>query len=332
MSGSTMDTAVKYLGMSLQSPIIVGASSLTGTMDNLLEMEQAGAGAVVVKPLFEEQIIFDIKCNQKIFAPTGHYGENYALVEQTMPRDVVQNHFAFIHEAKQKLHIPVIGCLDCYQFESWINYAKRFQDAGCDALEINMSLFPYETNTSVEDFDRLFQNVISSLRRFVSIPISIRVTPYYTDMSKALMQLSWMGIQGVTVFGEQPLVDVDVETEEIGVASGRNLENRFEDTLRWTGVLSDKLRCGICSAGGVRTSEDVVKLLLCGAQAIQVSECLKENGIKHLGTLNEGLVAWMERHNYDKIDLFRGKLAVKGATKAGMQMRVRSIRNLWDVE
>lgn len=327
-----MNTSVKYLGMSMQSPIIVGASSLTSNVDNLLEMEQAGAGAVVVRPLFEEQIIFDIKHNQKIFAPTGHYGESYALVEQTMSEDVVLNHFAFIHEAKQKLHIPIIGCLDCYQFESWINYAKRFQDAGCDALEINMSLFPYETNTSVEDFDRLFQNVISSLRRFVSIPISIRVTPYYTDMSKALMQLSWMGIQGVTLFGEQPMVDIDIEKEELDLGVARNLENRFEDTLRWTGVLSDKLRCGICSAGGVQTADDVVKLLLFGAQTVQVSECLKNHGISHLATLNEGLSAWMEGHKYDNIDLFRGKLAVKGTTKAGMQMRIRSIQNLWGNE
>ena len=318
-----MDTSTKFIGLNVKSPLIVGAGPLMGHLDNLLKMEESGAGAVVVKPLFEEQFIYDIKKNQAVYAPTDHYGESYNYVEQKGDSTAVQRHIEFIAEAKRRLHIPVVASVDCYQFESWINCVRSFEDVGCDALEINISLLPYETSISVEDVERLYQNVITSLRRIVNIPIAVQVNPYLTDMAKSVLQLSWMNIGGVTLFGTPDNFDIDIANQQIAsIAAGRPRKDCAE-TLRWTAVLSDKLRCGISAAQGVATSDDVVKLLLAGAQTVQVQDCLQQQGIDYIQKLNEGLRTWMEQQGYESIEQFRGKLAFKGNEVAQMTLRIR---------
>ena len=318
-----MDTSTKYVGLKVESPLIVSAGPLTGSLDNLLQMEECGVGAVVLKPLYEEQFIYDIKKNQAVFAPIDHYGESYSYVERQDDAEAVKRHIDFIAEAKRRLHVPVVGSVDCYQFEGWINCVRRFEESGCDALEINISLLPYETSISVDDVSRLYQNVISALRRIVSIPVSVQMNTHLTDMAKTMQQLSWMNVSGITLFSNPDDFDIDINNQTIAPPAASRIHENCAETLRWTAVLSDKLRCGISAAQGVETSDDVVKLLLAGAQTVQVYSCLQQHGIEYIRQLNEGLRIWMEAHGYEKIDQFRGKLAFKGNDVAQMAFRIR---------
>ena len=321
-----MDTRTKYLGLNLKSPIVVGSCGLTSDVDKMVEMEKAGAGAVVLKSVFEEQIIYDIKRNTHIVAPTDNYGDSYEYIAAHVADDSLNKHFQMIREAKKRLTIPVIGSINCFSYENWLTYAKKFQEAGCDALELNMAILPYETSLSSDDVERTFNQIINTLRKTLSIPISIKVGTYFTDMAKQMQQLSWMGIQGVTMFNKSIQVDIDTEKETLMNASFLSNPDEIHNTLRWVAILSKKMRCDISDSTGVYSADDVVKMLLAGATTVQVVSCLYKNGIDTLRELNNGLVAWMEKKGYERVDKFRGKLAVHPNDKASVAMRTQFMK------
>ena len=321
-----MDTKTKYLGLELKSPIIVGSCGLTADVDKMVQMEKAGAGAVVLKSVFEEQIIHDIKRNTHTFAPTDNYGDSYEYIAMHVADDSLEKHFNMIREAKSKLTIPVIGSINCFSYETWLNYAKRFQDAGCDALELNMAILPYETNLSADDIERTYTQIINTLRKSISMPISIKMGTYFTDMAKTLQQISWMGIQGVTMFNKSVEVDIDTESETLKNASYLSVHEDMYKTLRWVALMSKKMRCDLSASTGVYTADDVVKMILAGASSVQVVSCLYKNGIDTLKELNAGLQAWMQKKGYDNIAAFRGKLAVMPTDKASVAMRTQFMK------
>ncbi len=321
-----MDTSTKYLGLDLKSPIIVGSCGLTADVDKMVEMEKAGAGAVVLKSVFEEQIIYDIKRNTHVVAPTDNYGDSYEYIAAHVADDSLSKHFQMIRDAKKRLTIPVIGSINCFSYENWLTYAIKFQEAGCDALELNMAILPYETSLSADDVERTFSQIINTLRKSISIPVSIKVGTYFTDMAKQMQQLSWMGIQGVTMFNKSVQVDIDIEKETLQNASYLSNPEDLYNTLRWVAILSKKMRCDISASTGVYTADDVVKMLLAGATTVQVVSSLYKNGIGTIAQLNQGVSAWMEKKGYNSLSQFRGKLAVQPNDKASVAMRTQFMK------
>ncbi len=322
-----MNTHTKYLGLDIESPIIAGSCGLTSDIEHLKKLEAAGAGAVIIKSVFEEQIIYDIKRNLSVMAPTDNYGMSYEYIAAHVADDSLGKHFDLIKEAKNQLHIPVIGSINCYSFENWMTYTQRFQEAGCDALELNMAILPYETNLSCEDVDRLFSDIINTLRKSVSIPVSVKVSQNFTDMANFMQRLSWMGINGITLFNKPLNVDIDVNTMQLQHAPSLSTPEELYNTLRWVAILSKKLRCDISASTGVHTADDVVKMLLAGAGTVQVVSCLYKNGVDYMRTLNEGLVKWMEQKGFESIDQFRGQLAVKVNEQASLFFRTQFMKH-----
>lgn len=322
-----MNTNTKYLGLDISSPIIAGSCGLTNDIENLKRLEAAGAGAVIIKSVFEEQIIFDIKRNLSMMAPTDSYGMSYEYVANHVADDSLGKHFDLIREAKKQLHIPVVGSINCYSFENWMTYTQRFQEAGCDALELNMAILPYETTLSYEDVDRLFSDIINTLKKSVSIPVSIKVSQHFTDMANFMQRLSWMGVNGITMFNKSLNVDIDTDKMQIVHAPSLSTPDEIYNTLRWVAILSKKLRCDISASTGVHTANDVVKLLLAGAGTVQVVSALYKNGVDYMRTLNDGLKEWMKGKGYESIDQFRGQLAVKANDQASMFFRTQFMKH-----
>lgn len=314
------------MGIDLKSPIIVGSCGLTADVDKMVEMEACGAGAVVLKSVFEEQIIYDIKRNTHVVAPTDNYGDSYEYIASHVADDSLEKHFSMIREAKRRLTIPVIGSINCFSYENWLTYAVRFQEAGCDALELNMAILPYETSLSADDVERTFTQIINTLRKSISIPVSVKVGTYFTDMAKQMQQLSWMGIQGVTMFNKSVQVDIDTESESMKNASWLSAPTDIYNTLRWVAILSKKMRCDISASTGVYTSDDVVKMLLAGANTVQVVSCLYKNGVDYIKELQQGLESWMEKKGYDNVSIFRGKLSVQPTDKTSVAMRTQFMK------
>lgn len=322
-----MDTKTKYLGLEIDSPIIVGSCGLTNDINNLQKMEDAGAGAVIIKSVFEEQIIYDIKRNLSMMAPTDNYGMSYEYVASHVSDDSLGKHFELIKEAKKRLHIPVVGSINCYSFENWMTYTQRFQDAGCDAIELNMAILPYETDLSCEDVDRLFSNIINTLRKSVSIPVSVKVSQNFTDMANFMQRLSWTNVNGITMFNKSLNVDIDIDKMEMTHAPSLSTPDEIYNTLRWVAILSKKLRCDISASTGVHSAADVVKMLLAGAGTVQVVSCLYKNGVDYLRTLNDGLRSWMAEKDFESVSQFRGKMAVKANDDASMFFRTQFMKH-----
>ena len=322
-----MDTKTKYLGLEIDSPIIVGSCGLTNDINNLQKMEDAGAGAVIIKSVFEEQIIYDIKRNLSMMAPTDNYGMSYEYVASHVSDDSLGKHFELISEAKKRLHIPVVGSINCYSFENWMTYTQRFQDAGCDAIELNMAILPYETDLSCEDVDRLFSNIINTLRKSVSIPVSVKVSQNFTDMANFMQRLSWTNVNGITMFNKPLNVDIDIDKREMTHAPSLSTPDEIYNTLRWVAILSKKLRCDISASTGVHSAADVVKMLLAGAGTVQVVSCLYKNGVDYLRALNDGLRSWMAEKGFESVSQFRGKMAVKANDDASMFFRTQFMKH-----
>lgn len=318
-----MELTANYLGLKIKSPIIAGSCAITGELDSMLRLEDAGIGAIVIKSIFEEEIIFDIKRNTHIVAPVENYGESYNYVAARQAADKLEKHFELIQQAKSRLSVPIVGSINCYSHESWITYARKFEEAGCDALELNIDILPYETSLSCDDVERTYGDVIRTLRKVTSLPLAIKVSHQFTDMAKFMQQLSWMGIHGITMFNRSTTLDIDLEKEEMCNPTLLSSHGDLVDTLRWVTILSNKLRCDISASSGVDSADDIIKLILAGAGTVQTVSSLYRNGIDHIKDLNAGLLQWMERKGYQSIADFKGHLALKSNDTASTLMRIQ---------
>ena len=315
------------MGLELNSPIIAGSCGLSTTMQGLEKMYKSGAGAVVLKSIFEEQILFDIKKNTASFAtPYDTFGDSYDYIANHTESNSINQYLNLIREAKQNFPIPIIGSINCSHFGNWVKYAQHLQDAGCDALEINLLYLPFSVETRYEDIERMFSDILQALRRVVTIPVMVKVGHYFTDLAKFMQQLSWQGISALTLFNRTTNWDIDVDTQKIvhGPVIG-NTEDIFQP-LRWTAILSKKIRCEISASGGVYTGNDVVKMLLAGASTVQVVSALYKNGIEHIATMNDELCRWMERNNYQSISDFKGAMAIKTNDDASQFERIHFMK------
>ena len=327
-----MDTTTNYLGLELRNPVIVGSCGLTSTVEGLLQAEEYGAGAVIVKSVFEEQIIYDIKRNTSFMAPTDNYGVSYEYIAQHVAEDSLEKHFSVIREAKKKMHIPIVGSINCYSFENWITYAKRFEEAGCDAMELNMAILPYETMMGCDDVDRLFSDIITSIKKFVSIPISVKVSNNFTNMEQFMQQLSWTSIGGITLFNKPLNIDIDIDNVKTVMAPKLSNPDDIYNTLRWVALLSKKVRCPLAASTGVFTADDVVKMLLAGASTVQVVSCLYKNGLSYLKELTSGLSDWMSKHGYNSVNEFRGMLAVGPSEESSLFFRSQFMKHFAEIQ
>lgn len=327
---STVDISTKFLGINIPSPIISGSCGLTSKLENLVEMEKNGAGAVVLKSLFEEQILFDIQKNTGFFS-SFDYSESYDYVSNHVEGYEIDKYLSLISNAKKILSIPVIASINCITYSNWIAYAKKIEEAGADGIEINFMILPFTPTTSCEDVEKLFNDTIFALRRTVSIPILIKIGKYFTDMSKFVHKLSWTGIKGITLFNKVINFDIDTEKEVTKHTSVLSNQTCLYDTLRWTSLLSDKIRCEISASSGILTGDDVVKALLVGSQTTQVVSALYANGIEYLKSMNDYLVNWMAKKGYASLSDFRGKMRVQD-TKNSDFVRVQFMKYFAEIE
>ncbi|MBQ4377117.1 MAG: hypothetical protein II793_05435 [Bacteroidales bacterium] len=326
-----MDTSVNYLGLQLRTPIIVGSCGLSSSISDMQRMEEAGAGAIVLKTRFEEEFAYDIKRNTPIYMRTSLYGENYKYVADKLGDFHLDDYFEYLRKVKSSLSIPVIGSINCISFESWVNYMKRYDDAGIDALEINIALRPYDSNTTVSDVERVYNQLLATFRRITSIPLAVKLGYYFTDLAKFVQRLSWSGVKGVVLFDRDAPVDIDIDDFSIRPLGYENQSKDLAMLMRWVGSLSNKTKCGISAASSIEDWHDVVKALLVGAASVQVTSCLYHNGIEYIGELQKGLESWMEKHGFDSVGDFHGKLALGQHDDVASILRIQSLKSTFEM-
>ena len=294
-----------YLGLTLKSPIIVSSSRLTSSIENLKHAEENGAGAVVLKSLFEEQILHSINA---MAVPSGYPEADDYIAGYTKSHSV-DEYIELIIRAKKELSIPVIPSINCFSSEGWTEFAEKISASGADALEVNVFFMPSDRKKSAAESERVYFDLIEKLEKVIKIPVALKIGSRFSNILYMLDQFYIRGVKGVVMFNRFYEPDIDVNKLEIVPASVFSTSEERRYVLRWIAMASAQdIRLDISSSTGVRNGEDAVRYILAGATATQVCSVLYQKGLPYIKTINQEISAWMEKNNFKSISDFRGKL------------------------
>ena len=305
-----MDIKTKYLGLDLRNPIIVGASNLVTDTDMLKKLEDAGAAAIVYKSLFEEQIHLE---NLELHQDMTDYNERNAEMTSLFHDNLYEagaDEFIFAFEkAKKAINIPLIASLNAVYDETWYEYAKRLQNAGADAIELNFYAVPVDFDVDGRGIINEELDVIEGVKKAVTIPVSVKLSPYYTNPLFTIAEMTKRGADGFVLFNRlfQPDINIDSETHHFPYNLSHEQDSRL--ALRFAGLLFGQLDASVCSSMGVFTGADVIKMILAGADVVQVVSTIYKHGPKQITRMLEDIENWMTTKQYDSLESFRGKLS-----------------------
>jgi dihydroorotate dehydrogenase (fumarate) len=307
-----MDLKTKYLGLELKNPIIIGASNLVTDINMLQKLEAAGAAAIVYKSLFEEQIHLD---NLMMEQNMTEYDERHAEMTSVFPKDFYEagpeEFLMHFKEAKKVLNIPLIASLNAVEFDTWNEYAKKLEDAGADALELNLYNNPKDFEMTGRAILNEELDIIEGVKKVVSIPVSIKLSPFYTNPLYTFNEMDKKGADGLVLFNKLFQPDINVNTQEMFFPY--NLSSEFENRLplRYVGLLYDEINADLCASRGIFTGDDVIKMILAGANAVQVVSAAYKLGPLVITKMLEDIEIWMEDNHYNSFDEFRGNMSKK---------------------
>jgi dihydroorotate dehydrogenase (fumarate) len=299
---------VKYLGLNMRNPVIVSSSGLTSTPDKIRLLEEAGAGAVVLKSLFEEQINYEAGS----LIMNHDYPEAEDYIKNYTKSHSVENYLSLITGAKKLVSIPVIASVNCVSVSDWTGFSKRIEQAGADALELNVYFLPTDKFTPSADFEQIYFDLARKVTGIVSIPVSIKLGYHFTNVLGIVDRLYSLGVRGAVLFNRFYEPDIDIERMKLTSADVFSTASDLRHSLRWVAMVSDKVKnIDISASTGIHSSEAVVKQLLAGASSVQVCSLLYRKGIGEIAKLTGGLGEWMKRKGYRTIDEFRGRMSYK---------------------
>jgi len=304
------DLKVKYMGFDLKNPIIAASSSLTENLAGLKDLEKHGASAVVLKSLFEEEIIMELEQSKVAMSSPGHiYPEIFDHFDFADVEDTVTKYLFLIEDAKKSLSIPVIASINCVSANEWPIFAKKLEEAGADALELNLFILPSDFERSSEENENTYFEVISKVRKEIHIPIALKVSYYFTNLGTMLQRLSQTGISALVLFNRFFSPDFDIDNFRIIPANIYSNPTDLTISLRWIAIMAERVKCDLAATTGIHDGSAVIKQLLAGANAVQVASVLYKHGIHYIEQMLKDIQNWMEEHNFNSINEFRGKMS-----------------------
>lgn len=297
---------IEYLGLSLKNPLIVGSCGLTFSAENILEFEKAGAAAVVIKSLYEEQIMHEADSIAKSsdFDETAHEYIQYYLEQNSF-----KEYLNLISQVKEKCSIPVIASINCASKTDWVEYAELFEKAGADALELNMFIMPSNPKETGAEVEEKYFEIIRAVEKKISIPLSLKVSYFFSSLANMLVRFSQNNIDGLVLFNRLFSPDFDLETNTVVPAQIYSNPEELATPLRWISILSNQVECDIAASTGVHDGKGLIKSLLAGATAAQMVSAIYKNGPAHITATLKELDEWMGANHYKTISDFRGKMS-----------------------
>jgi dihydroorotate dehydrogenase (fumarate) len=321
------DLSVKYLGLELKSPVVASSSGLTSTPDRIRQIEEAGAGAVVLKSLFEEQILFEGNKHLE----EGGYPEAEDYVRGYIRDHAVGDYLGLIEEAKKTTSFPVIASINCVSSSEWVDFARNIEEAGADALELNVYFLPLSGDKPGHEYEKVYLELAEKMKGLLSIPVSFKLSRQFTNFNYIVTQLSYRKADGVVLFNRFYEPDIDVNRMEMTAASVFSTPAEIRQTLRWVGLLSGQYdTLSLAASTGVHDAKAVIKLLLAGADVAQVCSVLYEKGISYISEINRELSGWMDAKGFSTIGDFRGKLSYHGLKDPVMYERSQFMKYFSD--
>lgn len=317
----------KFMGLELKSPVIAGSCGLTADIDKLVEIEKYGAGAVILKSIFEEQINNEVSSTLS----SSSYPEEEDYIRNYVRANTISQYIELVMLAKSRLSIPVIASINCLHDGEWITFAKDLEKAGADALELNIFVLPLDEFKESVEVENTYYDIVKHIKSQVKIPVCVKISHYFTNLSTFVDKLKAYGADAVTLFNRFYEPDIDIENMKVGVADVFSKADDIRASLRWTGILAGKdKQLQISSSTGVHSGEAVVKLLLAGATTVQVCSILYEQGLHQIRTMDSFVASWMDRHAFQTVEQFRGQLSYADVDQAARYERAQFMKYFSD--
>ena len=297
------------MGIEIDNPIIIGASNLVTDLDRLKKAEELGAAAIVYKSLFEEEMqLEEFQLDEKL----TEFNDINAEMLTTHPKLEFagpDEHLLNLRKAKESISIPLIASLNAVNTDTWISYAKSIAETGVDAIELNFYHTPSDFKKEAKQIEDEQINIVKEIRKNISIPVSVKLSPDYSNILNFIQKLDKAGVEGVVLFNSFYQPDIDIKTEKHVKRYNFSNEGDYKKSLRFAGLLFENIKADICSSHGIFSGEDVIKLILAGSSCIQVVSTIYKNGMPQIEKIKKELAEWMDSKNYKSIDEFRGKLS-----------------------
>jgi len=322
-----MDLSVNYLGLKIKSPVVVGSSGLTASVNNLKKIEKSGAGAVVLKSIFEEEIYNEyqsiIRKESKENDESLGYLDYY---DYKIKEDNIKKYLKLIEDAKSSISIPVIASINCTCSYEWSFFAKKIQEAGADALEVNLFILPSDFSKTAEEIEAIYFRLVEKIKQDLNIPVAIKISYYFSNLAGFVKKLSNSKIDGLVLFNRFFHPDFDIDNFTITPSNVLSHSSDLAISLRWMAIFSGRVGCDLIASTGVHDGASVIKEILAGADAVQIVSALYKNGIEFLEEILTDLRIWMEKHGFEKIDDFKGKMSQKNSPNPAEYERVQFMK------
>jgi dihydroorotate dehydrogenase (fumarate) len=322
-----VDLSTKYMGLNLHNPVVVSSCSLTNSVEGVCRCADAGAGAVVLKSLFEEQIRVETQDLEKYLWFSGHpealdYVRNMSM--ELGPREYID----LVRESKSAVSIPVIASLNCVSPEWWADYAIQLEAVGADALELNIAIMPSDPERSSDEIERLYFRVLEEVKKRIDIPIAVKIDPYFTGMARVADEFSKRGASALVLFNRLYQLDINIDKLELAPGYRFSSPEEMNTSLRWIALLAGRVRCDLAASTGVHDGAGVIKQLLAGAAVVQICSTLYLNGLEQLDRILGYLENWIKEHNFDSVDQMRGKMSQMQSDQPELYDRLQYIKAL----
>lgn len=321
-----MDITTNYLGLKLASPIIAGSSGLTGSVDKITAFARHGAGAVVLKSIFEEEIYFE---QEDIIREAEADGVNLAQFDYYdfhLKGKKLDAYIDLIEAAKKAVDIPVIASINCVYSHEWTAFAGQIEAAGADALELNMFFLPSDFSRSAREQEEAYFEIVDRIVKTVSIPVALKISYYFSSLGPMIQRLSRTGVAGLVLFNRFFSPDIDIDTFKVKPSFVFSTPAELAISLRWIGIMAQKVDCDLAASTGVHDGPALIKQLLAGAKAAQTVSSLYQKGPAHIGVMLDSLKTWMQAHGYQSLANFRGKMSQEAASNPAVYERAQFMR------
>lgn len=312
-----VDLSTTYLGLKLKNPLVASASPLSKKVETVKRLEDAGVAAVVMYSLFEEQIIhesyeldFHLENGTESFAEALSYFPD--MEKYNLEPD---QYLALLSNLKKNVSIPVIGSLNGISTGGWIHYAKRMEEAGADALELNIYYLPTDIKLGSQDLESAYVNLVQLVRGKITIPLAVKLSPYFTCLPNFALRLVKAGADGLVLFNRFYQPDLDIQSLEVVPNLELSTSSELRLPLRWTAILYDRVKTNFALSSGVHTSEDMVKAVMAGANAVMSASELLHNGPERASELIEGFSEWMKELEYESVSQMCGSMSQKSVAE-----------------
>ncbi len=330
------DLTTKYLGLTLSNPIIVGSSGLTDSVEKIKELAKNGAGAVVLKSLFEEQIMLEAEHKLKMAGENNlmyaEHSETFDYIDVHVKEKELTNYLELISKAKKEVMIPVIASVNCISSHEWVSFARDIEKAGADALELNIFIMPFSLDKDCHDIQQIYYDILEAVKKQVNIPVAIKLSPYFSNLGMVIKNLADKGADGVVLFNRFASPDIDIDKITVKPAKIYSTPEEMHNSLRWIAILGKTVKCDLAATTGIHNGDAVIKQILAGASAVQIASAIYQHGPGYIVEMKKKLHDWMDEKGFLYIDQFKGKLSREKSENSEVYERIQFMRYFSEIK